>query len=154
MKERIKQLMESQHMTQQTFAELIGISAGSLSSIFSERTKPTLNIVDAIMTKFTNLNLEWLMYGRGPMFKDQAHQDDDVSNSSQADTNIAHQQEKGDMITATLPFANDLPTDYPMRSSLRGAKVDMKYIDKPQRSITEIRIFFDDQTWESFVPKK
>ena len=24
----------------------------------------------------------------------------------------------------------------------------------PQRKITEIRIFYDDQTWESFVPKK
>jgi hypothetical protein len=30
----------------------------------------------------------------------------------------------------------------------------VKYIDKPQRNITEIRIFFDDQTWETFVPKK
>ena len=27
-------------------------------------------------------------------------------------------------------------------------------VEKPQRQITEIRIFFDDQTWESFVPKK
>ena len=33
-------------------------------------------------------------------------------------------------------------------------KTEVKYIDKPQRNITEIRIFFDDQTWETFVPKK
>lgn len=25
---------------------------------------------------------------------------------------------------------------------------------RPERKITEIRIFFDDQTWETFVPKK
>ena len=31
---------------------------------------------------------------------------------------------------------------------------NVKYIDKPQRKITEIRIFYDDQTWETFVPKK
>ena len=30
----------------------------------------------------------------------------------------------------------------------------MKYFDKPQRQVTEIRIFYDDQTWETFVPKK
>ena len=30
----------------------------------------------------------------------------------------------------------------------------VKNIDKPQRKITEIRIFFDDQTWETFLPKK
>lgn len=29
-----------------------------------------------------------------------------------------------------------------------------KNIDKPVRRITEIRVFYDDQTWEAFVPKK
>ena len=27
-------------------------------------------------------------------------------------------------------------------------------IDKQSRRITEIRVFYDDQTWESFVPKR
>ena len=48
MKDRIRQIMESQHMTQKTFASFIDMSEGSLSSIFNGRTKPTLNIVDAI----------------------------------------------------------------------------------------------------------
>lgn len=48
MKDRIKRLMESQHMTQQDFADYIGISSASLSSIFTGRTKPTLNTVEAI----------------------------------------------------------------------------------------------------------
>jgi hypothetical protein len=34
------------------------------------------------------------------------------------------------------------------------AQAAVKYVDKPQRKITEIRIFYDDQTWETFVPKK
>ena len=72
MKDRIRQLMESQHMTQQTFADFIGISTASLSSIFTGRTKPTLNTVEAIRSKFSTINLDWLMYGQGPMFKDQA----------------------------------------------------------------------------------
>ena len=71
MKDRIRQLMESQHMTQQTFSDFIGISSASLSSIFTGRTKPTLNTVEAIRSKFTKINLDWLMYGQGPMFKDQ-----------------------------------------------------------------------------------
>ena len=51
MKDRIRQIMEAQHMTQQTFANFIGINAASLSSIFNERTRPTLNIVEAIKSK-------------------------------------------------------------------------------------------------------
>ena len=32
--------------------------------------------------------------------------------------------------------------------------MNVKIIDKPIRQITEIRIFYNDQTWETFVPKK
>ena len=31
---------------------------------------------------------------------------------------------------------------------------EIKNIDKPARRVTEIRVFYDDQTWESFVPAK
>ena len=51
MKERIKKVMESQHMTQQVFAQFLEISPASLSSIFNDRTKPTLQIVEAIKRK-------------------------------------------------------------------------------------------------------
>lgn len=64
--------MDSQHMTQQNFADFIGVSSASLSNIFNGRQKPTLNTVEAIRTKFSKLSLDWLMYGQGPMFKDQS----------------------------------------------------------------------------------
>lgn len=70
MKDRIRQIMESQHMSQQTFANFIGMSAASLSSIFNNRTKPTLNTVEAIKSKMPRLSTDWLMFGRGSMFID------------------------------------------------------------------------------------
>ena len=48
MKDRIRLVMENQHQTQKVFANFIGMSEGALSSIFNGRTKPTLNIVEAI----------------------------------------------------------------------------------------------------------
>ena len=35
MKDRIREIMESQHMTQKVFASFIGLSEGSLSGIYS-----------------------------------------------------------------------------------------------------------------------
>ena len=32
-------------------------------------------------------------------------------------------------------------------------RVEVKVIEKPQRKVTEIRIFYDDRTWESFYPE-
>ena len=34
------------------------------------------------------------------------------------------------------------------------AREEVKHIDKPQRKVMEIRVFYDDQTWETFVPAK
>ena len=62
MKDRIKQIMESKHMTQQVFAQFIDMSPASLSSIFNGRTKPTLNIVEAIKRKIPDINTNWLLY--------------------------------------------------------------------------------------------
>ena len=33
-------------------------------------------------------------------------------------------------------------------------KQEIRYIEKPVRKITEIRIFFDDNTYETFRPEK
>lgn len=72
MKDRIRQLMEAQHMTQQMFAQFLGMAPATLCSILNERTKPTLNTVEAIRNKFPNINIDWLMFGNGTMFVDDA----------------------------------------------------------------------------------
>lgn len=33
-------------------------------------------------------------------------------------------------------------------------RTEVKFVDKPQRRVKEIRVFYDDQTWETFVPEK
>lgn len=52
MKDRIRQLMEDQHLTQQNFAQMIGISTATLSNIFNGKTNPSLSIVDGIHKSF------------------------------------------------------------------------------------------------------
>ena len=68
MKDRIRQIMEAKHMTQQVFAQFIDMSPASLSSIFNGRTKPTLNIVEAIKKKIPEINIDWLLFGSGEMY--------------------------------------------------------------------------------------
>lgn len=155
MKDRIRQLMESQHMTQQTFSDFIGISSASLSSIFTGRTKPTLNTVEAIRSKFTKINLDWLMYGQGPMFKDQvtASGVDDGENGAVNGTSSEGHLNFSSSPAPSVEGYGQGSSQHVADTLKTPAKSEIKYVDKPQRRITEIRIFFDDQTWESFVPK-
>ena len=52
MKDRIRQLMDDQNLSQQEFAQRLNLSAASLSSIFTGRTNPTNKHVLAIHHAF------------------------------------------------------------------------------------------------------
>ena len=146
MKDRIRQIMESQHMTQKVFANFIGVSEGTLSGIYSGRTRPTLNIVELIKEKIPAISTDWLMFGKGQMY---------VSENSAAVTSGSDEAVDDLEVAPTLPgdiFASETPSV--QKTTSAPVRTEVKYIDKPQRQITEIKIFFDDQTFESFVPKK
>lgn len=150
MKDRIKKIMESQHMTQQVFASFIEMSPATLSSIFNDRTKPTLNMVEAIKRKIPNLSTDWLMFGIGSMYLDSASATDAGSASAVPESGermLNFDDVQPTPSTAPAVTFSDTPRVSPTINTV-------KIIDKKQRSITEIRIFYDDQTWETFVPKK
>lgn len=160
MKDRIKQIMESQHMTQQVFADFIGIAPATLSGIFTERTKPTLNTVDAIKRKLPMLSTDWLMFGKGPMYTDSGVVDQ-VSTSTP--TPKVEQGASEPMLDFGQPAPITPPQGVvrPVQSSsgarsvrLEGDMEILNNFEKSQRRVTEIRVFYDDQTWESFVPSK
>lgn len=177
MKDRIRQLMEDQHLTQQNFAQLIGTTPATLSNIFNGKTNPSLAIVDGIHKSFPQVNVYWIMYGTPPMYNSQQGAGDSFGtmNGLECDSPEGitsgldtERQGRGDSQDATLDFSAPAAQVSPVSPSLFDAssmqgvnntpkkevqKV-VKIIDKPQRRITEIRIFYDDQTWETFVPKK
>ena len=181
MKDRIRQIMEEQHLTQQSFAQMLGIAPASLCNIFNDRTKPTLNIVEAIKKKFPMISSDWLLFGIPPMYKKEATEgvakdastsdgtptpssveglainfedanQEGAAESSSASRASAAQQADASRVNSGNLF--DQPQDSCVKDTLKNRpKEIVKYIDKPQRKITEIRVFYDDQTWETFVPK-
>lgn len=160
MKDRIKQIIEDQQLTQQSFANLTGINPATLSGLFNGRTQPTLKVVEAIKKTFPTLNLEWLMYGTPPMYISKP-----TSGSEEGSGLVEPSAAHPTPAEASLDFEGSSPQVAPSLFSQpnvpsvnntpkKVAQAEVKYIDKPQRKITEIRIFYDDQTWETFVPKK
>ena len=144
-------------MSQQVFADYLGVGAATLSSIFNGRTRPTINIVEAIKKKIPNINTDWLMFGSGDMFlmtNSLLSPDDEVSVQPPLTQNPMLEFE-----VATSPTPQNGPSTPPNINSVKNtrsekAREEVKVVDKPQRRITEIRIFYDDQTWETFVPQK
>ena len=126
--------MEDQHMTQQVFADFLQQAPATLSSIFNGRTRPTLNIVDSIKKKIPDISIEWLLYGTGEMY-------------------ISH---------PTSPSEENMETVSPgvnMQQGVRNTHLELtreelKMLEKEPRRVVEIRVYYDDQTFETFVPAK
>lgn len=136
MKDRIFQLMKYQGMSQKEFAATLCIAEGTLSGIFTGRTRPTNNIVNAIHECFPHISINWLMFGEGEMLLDGTSPQQAEATSGQPNL----------FASDSTPYSevNSTPTSSPQIQEV------VKYIDKPQRKITEIRVFYDDGTFETF----
>ena len=150
-------------MNQQTFSKMTGISTASLSSIFNGRTNPTLMHVEAIRNKFPNINLNWLLYGEGGMFVPTSSptptslfDDADQVNNPTPQTVPEAPQKTDIMSEGLLNFDEQTvhATPQQIANTRKTQQPTFAIQSTPLRRITEIRVFYDDQTWESFVPKK
>lgn len=178
MKDRIKQIQTLANMSQQEFAKVIGVAPGSLSSVYSERIQPTSNYVVGIHKAFPNININWLMFGEGDMY---VHPEDgeasspiSLSDSDQANSaspNVAHahaESPQASLFDTPSSAASEVLSFQNMRkapdrhaaSSHSRAQAVVEHIDTAknfdfrQRQVKEIRVFFDDGTYETFVPSK
>ncbi|MDO4801592.1 MAG: helix-turn-helix transcriptional regulator [Prevotellaceae bacterium] len=140
MKDRIKMVMTSVQMSQKIFAEAIGISAGTLSSILSGHTKPTLQTVVLITNRFPSIDMKWLITGEGSMnVNEMSVADATPVDTPQATMPPSGVQEMPDLFSSV--YSEEKPA---MQTSPKVVEVPVK------RRISEIRVFFDDGTYETY----
>ena len=153
-KDRIRMIMEREKVPPIVFAETIGVQQSTLSHILNDRNKPSLEVVMKVHQKYDYVNLEWLLYGKGEMMVSEEGTSFSSSNHdylpSLFDENPVNPSKE-----TTLP---ENRKETPLRNAENApkeiVKQEIRYIEKPARKITEIRIFFDDNTYETFRPEK
>ena len=69
MKDRIEKLLAAEQLTSAKFADTIGVQRSSVSHILSGRNKPSLDFITKILETFTSINPDWLIMGKGKMYK-------------------------------------------------------------------------------------
>lgn len=142
--------MESLNMTQQSFAKYLGISSPALSSIYSGRTRLTLATVEAIHEKLPAISMNWLLYGEGDMYAGAGAQG--VKSEPVA---APIQQPEIDFDEQPAEPAKVVGQRVKKAASGRdGSSADLKIVDNGGRHIIEIKVYYDDLTYESFVPAK
>lgn len=75
MKERIIEFLRAENKSSANFAEEIGVQPSAVSHIVSGRNNPSLDFVLKMLAKYPFLSVEWLLFGRGSMYRDSGMQD-------------------------------------------------------------------------------
>ena len=150
MKDRIYKIMQNEGLTNAVFAEKLGMSTSSLSHIFSGRNNPSLEVVMRIHKACPYVNLNWLLYGEGQMKEEENPVPDLFASGNRTAENaeIARNPSGG------ADFSRENASDNHVFPPKETVIEKIKYIEKPQPKISEIRIFFDNGTFEVFRPEK
>ncbi len=65
MQDRFKLILEEKGLTAQKIAKLIGIDASAVSHLLNGRRRPGFEVLDKIGQAFPDINLNWLITGKG-----------------------------------------------------------------------------------------
>jgi transcriptional regulator with XRE-family HTH domain len=68
-KDRIAKIIKMEKVSSSKFADEIGVQRSNISHILSGRNNPSLDFIQKILTQFSNINPEWLLLGKGEMYK-------------------------------------------------------------------------------------
>jgi transcriptional regulator with XRE-family HTH domain len=68
---RLKKILNYHELTASLFADKIGVQRSSISHILSGRNKPSLDFILKVTNTFTDVDIYWLLNGKGEFPKEQ-----------------------------------------------------------------------------------
>ncbi len=116
--------MSSLGLNARQFATEIHVQPGTISNMMAGRNNPSLEVMKRIMERYPTLNPEWLIAGRGEMWRTVPGQE---------------------------PGLFDAQAPDPQTKTVRPAqKEEQQIIAAPPKQIKNIVVYYTDGTYEEF----
>ena len=120
MNRRLLQFLQAENITQTQLADTLSVARGSVSNILAGRNKPGYDFLESLILHYPNLNLEWLLSGKGKMYHDASE--------------------------ASAPSVESAPAqDEPVQLDLFSIPAP-----STNKEISKIMVFFSDKTFQEF----
>lgn len=111
MVDRINLLLKAKNITARQFAEEIGIQPSGISHILSGRNNPSLDFVLKVMKRWPEINISWLMFGKGEMYVSPSEmQQSTVQEQPVVHETTESQQDEYDLFSQPAFTAEELVT--------------------------------------------
>lgn len=149
MKQRLEEFIAAENISKAQFADRIKVARAAISHIMAGRNNPSYEFIVNTMEAFPYLNIEWLLQGKGSMYK----------NSDNSD-----QYNDGSLFFNSQPLIEEEPQQpqpqaqvqtpsqtQPLPESIAAAPLPLPTQNLGGKSkIKKIVVFFDDGTYQEF----
>lgn len=132
---RLQKIMNYYEINASTLADSLGVLRSSISHLLSERNKPSLDFVLKITEKYPEIDLYWLLYGKGSFPKEEPREEPKEKLPPKKVTPIAPPE---------IPFP---PIEPPQEKPIEK-NVPLKDIRK--KEVQKIIFFYKDNSFEIF----
>ena len=144
MKDRIAHIMRAKNLKASDFAELLGIQPSGISHILSGRNQPSLDFVKKIKETFPEYNLDWIIFGKGPMTTSEPFRETFTPSNTISEVEPSNVDENPSSTVPFSPVAEAL-------SSLNTPEASASVADKT--GVKSLFVLYDDGTFELFSPR-
>ena len=165
MNTRLKQFLAAENISQSQFADTIKVVRASVSHVLAGRNKPGYDFIKAIMSTYPHLNMEWLIMGKGKMYKSAMEQP--LPPQQQPSVTTIQEEEmpllfdydqEGDVTSEDMPsepYATPSETRRPQNEQIPPAYFGNTINNNPQptdrqRKAVRIVVFYNDGTYQEF----
>lgn len=164
MKERLVQLLDLEQLSPSKFADIIGVQRSSVSHVISGRNNPSYDFIQKTLKAFPGLNADWLILGKGTMYEQMGRsvsgnlfetpitQPEDSFEQTEPDKGVEEEQ-----ITPSATLSEEKKEE-----AEAGEGADYKLINNEEnepeapegKRVTQVMVFYDDDTFKSFRPSQ
>ncbi len=154
MEKRLLLFLQSEDLNPTRFADKIGVQRSSISHILSGRNKPSYDFLLKTLEAFPLLNAEWLLTGKGKMYKSET-----LGQASLFDQVTSEENDKPVVNEDKSSLKQALRENVDMRNiSVENEEVErvenVVYKSKQEKkniNIEKIVIFYSDKTYCDYV---
>ena len=139
MKDRIAHIMRAKNLKASDLAELLGIQPSGISHILSGRNQPSLDFVKKIKETFPEYNLDWIIFGKGPMTTSEPFRENP---SPSIDFPVSNSLDVDEISTPAVPFS-------PVTEETLSKKPPVSNKD----GVQSLFVLYEDGTFERFSPR-
>ncbi len=152
MLERILLLLKTRNLSASQFADEINVQRSGISHILSGRNNPSLDLVMKIIKKFPEIDIEWLLTGKGQMLKldkpiitPQKEPDlfsiEPIQENKPIQTLVIEHDNIASPIENEQIIEKEVVIDTKVKDGIRNATIE------------KVLVFYSDRTFKEYIPE-